>query len=88
MVAGITGASGTPPQGGPARSARRPAPVDLVVSQATRLTMLDETGWTFREARWRDDTERFLGRDVGDMEMTLSPVAQSASDAPGDVTFG
>ena len=42
-------------------------PVDLVVSRAARLTMVDETGWTFREARWREDTEQFLGRDVGDM---------------------
>ena len=37
------------------------------MSHAARLTLLDETGWTFREARWREDTEYFLGRDVGDM---------------------
>jgi 4-hydroxy-3-polyprenylbenzoate decarboxylase len=38
---------------GPARLLDAGLPVDLVVSQAARLTMIDETGWTFREARWR-----------------------------------
>ena len=67
-VVGITGASGTPYAAAVLRGLLdAQLPVDLVVSQAARLTLIDETGWTFREARWREDTEHFLGRDVGDM---------------------
>jgi flavin prenyltransferase len=67
-VVGITGASGTPYAAAVLRGLLDALlPVDLVVSHAARLTMIDETGWTFREARWREDTEQFLGRDVGDM---------------------
>lgn len=56
-VVGITGASGTPYAAAVLRGLLdAPLPVDLVVSQAARLTMIDETGWTFREARWREDT--------------------------------
>jgi flavin prenyltransferase len=38
--------------------------------------MLDETGWTFREARWREDTEHVLGRDVGDMVVSRPATSQ------------
>jgi 4-hydroxy-3-polyprenylbenzoate decarboxylase len=42
--------------------------VDLVVSKAARLTILDETGIAFRDAHWKDDTARWLGRDdLGDL---------------------
>jgi len=37
-------------------------PVDLIVSRAARLTLLDETGLTFRDAHWRDDLADWLGR--------------------------
>ncbi|MEP9382979.1 UbiX family flavin prenyltransferase [Nocardioides sp. KR10-350] len=67
-VLGITGASGTPYAAAVLRGLLDAGqPVDLVVSQAARLTMLDETGWTFREATWRSDMERFIGREVADM---------------------
>src|SRR4051812_49617508 len=67
-VVGITGASGTPYAAAVLRGLLDAGlPVDLIVSQAARLTLLDETGWTFREAQWRGDAERFLGRDGGDM---------------------
>ncbi|GAA2266031.1 flavin prenyltransferase UbiX [Streptomyces ruber] len=36
--------------------------VDLVVSRASRLTLLDETGISFRDAHWRDDLRAWLGR--------------------------
>lgn len=36
--------------------------VDLVVSRASRLTLLDETGIAFRDAHWRDDLREWLGR--------------------------
>jgi flavin prenyltransferase len=35
--------------------------VDLVVSRAARLTILDETGLSFRDARWQDDLAEWLG---------------------------
>jgi 4-hydroxy-3-polyprenylbenzoate decarboxylase len=40
--------------------------VDLVVSRAARLTILDETGLSFRDAHWRDDLATWLSRDPHD----------------------
>jgi len=42
--------------------------VDLVVSRAARLTILDETGIGFRDAHWKDDLVAWLGRDLGDVQ--------------------
>jgi 4-hydroxy-3-polyprenylbenzoate decarboxylase len=42
-------------------------PIDLVVSRAARLTILDETGLSFRDAHWRDDLATWLGRDADDV---------------------
>ena len=42
-------------------------PVDLVVSRAARLTLLDETGLSFRDAHWRDDLAAWLGREPSDV---------------------
>jgi 4-hydroxy-3-polyprenylbenzoate decarboxylase len=66
-VVGVSGASGTPY----ARAVLNglfdaQQPVDLVVSRAARLTILDETGLSFRDAHWRDDLESWLGREPGD----------------------
>ena len=67
-VVGVSGASGTPY----ARSvinglldAREP--VDLVVSRAARLTILDETGLSFRDAHWEEDLAAWLGRSPDDV---------------------
>lgn len=58
----------------PARPGRRTPPpccagcsplyesVDLVVSRASRLTLLDETGIAFRDAHWREDLREWLAR--------------------------
>lgn len=52
--------------------------VDLVVSRASRLTLLDETGIAFRDARWQEDLRSWLARgadgkpdtfEVGDAEL-------------------
>lgn len=52
--------------------------VDLVVSRASRLTLLDETGIAFRDARWQEDLRSWLTRgadgkphtfEVGDAEL-------------------
>jgi 4-hydroxy-3-polyprenylbenzoate decarboxylase len=67
-VVGVSGASGTPY----ARAVLNGLldanqPVDLIVSRAARLTILDETGLSFRDAHWRDDLRSWLGRDAEDV---------------------
>jgi flavin prenyltransferase len=67
-VVGVSGASGTPY----ARAVLNglfdaDQPVDLVVSRAARLTILDEAGLSFRDAHWRDDLKSWLGREPGDV---------------------
>lgn len=60
-VVGISGASGTP-YAVSALGALLEAgeAVDLVVSRAARLTILDETGISFRDSRWREDLAALL----------------------------
>src|SRR3954471_22204856 len=67
-VVGVSGASGTP-YAKAVLTALLDAgePVDLVVSRAARLTLLDETGATIRDAHWKDDVAGWLGRDLGDL---------------------
>jgi 4-hydroxy-3-polyprenylbenzoate decarboxylase len=67
-VVGVSGASGTPY----ARAVLNGLldagqPVDLVVSRAARLTILDETGIAFRDAHWAEDLDSWLGRAPGDV---------------------
>jgi 4-hydroxy-3-polyprenylbenzoate decarboxylase len=67
-VVGVSGASGTPY----ARAVLNGLldagePVDLVVSRAARLTILDETGLSLRDTHWRDDLRAWLSREsLGD----------------------
>ncbi|BCY05108.1 UbiX family flavin prenyltransferase [Actinoplanes sp. L3-i22] len=67
-IVGVSGASGTPYAraviGGLLDAGES---VDLVVSRAARLTLLDETGATIRDAHWKDDVAAWLGRDLGDL---------------------
>jgi 4-hydroxy-3-polyprenylbenzoate decarboxylase len=65
-IVGVSGASGTP-YARAVLSALLDAgeSVDLVVSKAARLTLLDETGATVRDAHWKDDVSAWLGRDLG-----------------------
>jgi 4-hydroxy-3-polyprenylbenzoate decarboxylase len=65
-IVGVSGASGTPY----ARAVLNGLldagePVDLVVSRAARLTLLDEVGLSFRDAYWREDLASWLGREPG-----------------------
>ena len=67
-VVGVTGASGV----GYATSVLRGLidageSVDLIVSKAGRLTMLDELGFAVRDRSWRDDVAAWLERDVSDL---------------------
>jgi flavin prenyltransferase len=67
-VVGVSGASGTPYAaavlGGLLDAG---LPIDLVVSRAARLTLLDETGIAFRDAHWKDDLALWLGREISDV---------------------
>jgi flavin prenyltransferase len=67
-VVGVSGASGTPY----ARAVLNGLldahePVDLVVSRAARLTLLDETGRAFRDSHWDEDLAAWLERPVEDV---------------------
>jgi flavin prenyltransferase len=65
-IVGVSGASGTP-YAAAVLGALFDAgePVDLIVSRAARLTILDETGRPFRDAHWKDDLAAWLGVEVG-----------------------
>jgi len=67
-LVGVSGASGTP-YARAVLGALLDAgePVDLIVSRAARLTLLDETGIAFRDAHWPDDLVKWLDRDLGDV---------------------
>ncbi|GIF74279.1 flavin prenyltransferase UbiX [Asanoa siamensis] len=54
-------------------------PVDLVVSRAARLTILDETGAPFRDAHWKDDLAGWLGRDLGGADVGFWPAGDLAA---------
>ena len=66
-VVGVSGASGTPYAaaaiGGLLDAGES---VDLIVSRAARLTILDETGIAFRDAHWREDLAAVLGWKAAD----------------------
>ncbi|MEE1790232.1 UbiX family flavin prenyltransferase [Streptomyces sp. BE308] len=62
-IVGVSGASGTPFAAAVLRGLLAAGEsVDLVVSRASRLTLLDETGIAFRDAHWRQDLRTWLAR--------------------------
>jgi 4-hydroxy-3-polyprenylbenzoate decarboxylase len=62
-VVGVSGASGTPYAAAVLRALLAAGEaVDLVVSRAARLTVLDETGTAFRDGHWREDLAAWLAR--------------------------
>jgi flavin prenyltransferase len=69
-IVGVSGASGTPYAAallGALLDAGEG--VDLIVSRAARLTILDETGLSWRDSHWKDDAAGWLGReDLGDLQ--------------------
>lgn len=78
-VVGVSGASGTPYAAAVVRGLLNAGcPVDLVVSRAARLTLLDETGVAFRDGHADQDLAAWLGRDPTDVR----------SWAPGDLAAG
>ena len=85
-LVGVSGASGTPyAKAVLAGLLDAGCPVDLVVSRAARLTLLDETGISFRDAHWRADLASWLGRDLA---LDDRPRADLRYWTPGDLAGG
>lgn len=91
---GVSGASGTPYAAAVLRALLAAGEsVDLVVSRASRLTLLDETGIAFRDAHWRDDLREWLSRGADgkpdtftvDLDLDLDGVRHWAA---GDLAAG
>lgn len=79
-VVGVSGASGTPYAAAVVRGLLDAGdPVDLVVSRAARLTLLDETGRPFRDAHWKDDLTAWLGRDLAGTDVGYWPAGDLAA---------
>jgi 4-hydroxy-3-polyprenylbenzoate decarboxylase len=74
-VVGVSGASGTPYAASVLRALIAAGEaVDLVVSRASRLTLLDETGISFRDAHWREDLAEWLARGADGKPGTFTGV--------------
>ncbi|MGY6025017.1 UbiX family flavin prenyltransferase [Streptomyces spinosirectus] len=89
-IVGVSGASGTPYAASVLRALLDVGEsVDLVVSRASRLTLLDETGIAFRDAHWQDDLREWLTRGAdgkpGAFEADLSDVRYWSA---GDLAAG
>jgi flavin prenyltransferase len=79
-VIGVSGASGSPYAAAVLRGLLDAGqPVDLVVSRAARLTLLDETGHAFRDGHWREDLATWLGRDLADDDVVHWPAGDLAA---------
>ncbi len=88
-VVGVSGASGTPYAAATLRGLlAAELPVDLVVSQAARLTILDETGLS-----WRDDEDSLLSwlrapLDPDAKPHQINPLIDVRHWAPGNLAAG
>ena len=79
-VVGVSGASGTPYAAAVLRALLAAGePVDLVVSRAARLTILDENGSPFRDGHWREDLGTWLGDDVSGADVVYWPAGDFAA---------
>ncbi|MFE5212456.1 UbiX family flavin prenyltransferase [Streptomyces sp. NPDC056600] len=85
-IVGVSGASGTPYAAAVLRGLIEAGEsVDLVVSRAARLTLLDETGISFRDAHWQDDLNRWLAMGADGKPATFDP--GTCGEAAGDVRY-
>jgi 4-hydroxy-3-polyprenylbenzoate decarboxylase len=73
-IVGVSGASGTPYAAAVLRGLLDAGErVDLVVSRAARLTLLDETGAAVRDAHWQEDLARWLARGADGRPDAFAP---------------
>ncbi|MFF6778598.1 UbiX family flavin prenyltransferase [Streptomyces sp. NPDC012637] len=92
-VVGVSGASGTPYAAAVLRGLLAAGEsVDLVVSRASRLTLLDETGIAFRDAHWREDLAEWLARGADGKPDAFRVSADDTADVrywpAGDLAAG
>ncbi|WP_069814778.1 UbiX family flavin prenyltransferase [Streptomyces sp. TP-A0874] len=92
-VVGVSGASGTPYAAAVLRALLHAGEaVDLVVSRASRLTLLDETGLPFRDAHWSADLRAWLARGADGtpdyFAGTLPELSGVRHWSPGDLAAG
>ena len=79
-IVGVSGASGTPYAAAVLRALLDAGEsVDLVVSRAARLTILDETGHAFRDAHWQSDLSVLLGVPLGEADLRFWPAGDLAA---------
>jgi 4-hydroxy-3-polyprenylbenzoate decarboxylase len=82
-VVGVTGASGTPYAATLIRAMLAAGErVELIVSKAARLTILDETGIALRDGHWRTDVAQWIEADVEGIRY-WSPTNMAAGPASG-----
>lgn len=89
-VVGVSGASGTPYAAAVLRGLLAAGEdVDLIVSRASRLTLLDETGIAFRDAHWREDLAAWLARGADGKPDTFDADVSGVRFLPaGDLAAG
>lgn len=88
-VVGVSGASGTPYAAAVLRALLEAGcDVDLVVSRGARLTLLDETGISFRDAHWREDLAKWLSLGAASFDVSLLSGPQVAYWSAGDFAAG
>lgn len=79
-IVGVSGASGTPYAAAVLRGLfDAGCAVDLVVSRAARLTILDETGVPVRDAHWKDDLTAWLGIELDGVDLAYWPAGDLAA---------
>ena len=89
-IVGVSGASGTPYAAAVLRALLHAGEaVDLVVSRAARLTVLDETGHPFRDAHAEEDLHRWLSRGADGGTGTYDPDVSGVRHwSAGDLAAG
>ncbi|MCF1595293.1 UbiX family flavin prenyltransferase [Streptomyces muensis] len=89
-IVGVSGASGTPYAAAVLRALLAAGEsVDLVVSRASRLTLLDETGIPFRDAHWETDLREWLSRGADGKPATFEvDIAGVRHWSAGDLAAG
>lgn len=89
-IVGVSGASGTPYAAAVLRALLDAGEsVDLIVSRASRLTLLDETGISFRDAHWDEDLHEWLARGADGKPGTFDIQARDVRHwSPGDLAAG
>jgi flavin prenyltransferase len=79
-IVGVSGASGTPYAAAVLRALLDAGcAVDLIVSRAARLTILDETHHPFRDAHWREDLARWLAHPTAAGDIAYWPAGDLAA---------